>query len=196
LVSASGKAWEPVWISAFTVRHTGPIRSSPQCRNSFRQSSRVADDVCGERAPIDAANDFGTWGELRIGPVWRTVRRIQTGSQALPEADTNVSGARIKLVGDTMAPSLVFARRPPFRHDRLSATSQWSECAVLARELAWNEAASFGGHTFQGFLYGGSNFGNSLPAYDSFLLGGPFRLTAYVINQFSGSRRHSGPCVT
>jgi NTE family protein len=59
-------------------------------------------------------------------------------------------------------------------------------------ELAWNEAASFGGHTFQGFLYGGSNFGTALPAYDSFLLGGPFRLSAYAINQFSGQQAAFG----
>jgi NTE family protein len=53
-------------------------------------------------------------------------------------------------------------------------------------ELSWTLATSFGEHTIQGSLYGGTHFGTSLPAYDSFVLGGPFRLSAYAINQFSG----------
>jgi len=62
-------------------------------------------------------------------------------------------------------------------------------------ELAWNEASSFAS-TRSGFSLRRLDFGTSLPAYDSFLLGGPFRLSAYAINQFSGSRRRSGRCVT
>ena len=45
---------------------------------------------------------------------------------------------------------------------------------------------------FQLGAAGGSNFGTSLPAYDSFLLGGPFRLSGYAINQFSGQQDFYG----
>jgi NTE family protein len=55
-------------------------------------------------------------------------------------------------------------------------------------ELRVVRADSFGEHTFQVSVNAGSNFGSSLPAYDSFLLGGPFRLSGYAINQFSGQQ--------
>src|SRR5262249_23819036 len=45
-----------------------------------------------------------------------------------------------------------------------------------------------GEHTFQLGVYGGTNLGSNLPGYDSFVLGGPFRLSAYAINQFSGQQ--------
>jgi NTE family protein len=50
------------------------------------------------------------------------------------------------------------------------------------------QALSFGEHTFQLGLYGGTNLDSNLPAYDSFVLGGPFRLSAYAINQFAGQQ--------
>jgi NTE family protein len=59
-------------------------------------------------------------------------------------------------------------------------------------ELFGMEAWSFGEHTLQALVSGGTNFGTSLPAYDSFLLGGPFRLSAYAINQFSGQQAAFG----
>jgi len=161
----------------------------------YSGSDRVAEYLVREnRAGIDAGTNFGTWGELRLGPVWRTVRAdVQTGSQALPEADTNVSGARIRLFGDTMDQAWFSRDGHRFVMTGYRATSAMGADVQYSRgELAWNEASSFGGDTFQGFLYGGSNFGTSLPAYDSFLLGGPFRLSAYAINQFSGQQAAFG----
>jgi NTE family protein len=161
----------------------------------YSGNDRVAEYLVREnRAGLDAGTNFGTWGELRIGPVWRTVRaEVQTGAQALPEADTNVSGGRIKLVGDTMDQAWFSRDGHRIVMTGYRATSAMGADTQYSRgELAWNEAASFGGHTFQGLLYGGSNFGTNLPAYDSFLLGGPFRLSAYAINQFSGQQAAFG----
>ena len=55
-------------------------------------------------------------------------------------------------------------------------------------DLSLLQAQSFGEHTFQLGLYGGTNLDTNLPAYDSFVLGGPFRLSAYAINQFAGQQ--------
>jgi NTE family protein len=161
----------------------------------YSGSDRVADYVVREnRAGLDAGTNFGQWGELRLGPVWRTVRAdVQTGSQLLPTADTNVSGARIRLFGDTMDQAWFSRNGHRFVMTGYRATSAMGADAEYSRgELAWNEASSFGEHTFQAFLYGGSNFGTALPAYDSFLLGGPFRLSAYAINQFAGQQAAFG----
>ena len=41
-------------------------------------------------------------------------------------------------------------------------------------------------------LAGGTDLGSGLPPYDSFVLGGPFRLSGYRINQFSGKNSAYG----
>jgi NTE family protein len=48
-------------------------------------------------------------------------------------------------------------------------------------------AKSFGEHTFSISATGGSNIGSDLPYFDSFRLGGPFRLSSYRIDQFAGT---------
>jgi len=69
-----------------------------------------------------------------------------------------------------------------------TSSSMGADTDYSRGELSGTLATSFGEHTIQGSLYGGTNFGTSLPAYDSFVLGGPFRLSAYAINQFSGQQ--------
>ncbi|HEY6239468.1 MAG TPA: esterase, partial [Burkholderiales bacterium] len=163
-------------------------QASQSYQGIYSGNDRIAEYVAREnRAGLDAGTNFGQWGELRLGPVWRTVKAdVQTGSQLLPNADVNASGARIRLFADTMD-------QPWFSRDGhrvimsgYRATSAMGADSQYSRgELAWTEASSFGEHTFQALLSGGTNFGTSLPAYDSFLLGGPFKLSAYAINQFS-----------
>jgi NTE family protein len=145
-------------------------------------------------AGLDLGTDFGQWGELRLGPLWRSVRAdVRTGSAALPNVEANTSGARIRLFGDRMD-------QPWFSREghRVVMTAFTTSSAMGADveysrgELSWAQAMSFGEHTFQAGAYGGTNFGTSLPAYDSFVLGGPFRLSAYAINQFSGQQAAFG----
>ena len=59
-------------------------------------------------------------------------------------------------------------------------------------EISFVHALNFGAHTLQAGVSGGSSFGTSLPAYDAFLLGGPFRLSAYGIDQFAGQQAAFG----
>jgi NTE family protein len=164
-------------------------------RGVYSGNDRVADYLVREnRAGLDAGTNFGQWGELRLGPVWRTVKAdVQTGSQVLPNADTNVSGARIRLFADTMDQAWFSRDGHRVVMTGYRATSAMGADVQYSRgELAWNGAKSFGEHTFQGFLYGGTNFDTNLPAYDSFVLGGPFRLSAYAINQFAGQQAAFG----
>ena len=45
---------------------------------------------------------------------------------------------------------------------------------------------SWGEHTLNLVANGGTDFGTDMPAYESFTLGGPLRLSGFRINQFSG----------
>jgi NTE family protein len=45
---------------------------------------------------------------------------------------------------------------------------------------------SWGPHTISLAASGGTDFGSDMPAYESFSLGGPLRLSAFRLGQFSG----------
>ena len=47
-------------------------------------------------------------------------------------------------------------------------------------------AQSWGPHTLNYAVSGGTALGSDMPAYESFVLGGPLRLSAYRVNQFAG----------
>jgi NTE family protein len=164
-------------------------------RGVYSGDDRVAEYwIRDSRAGLDVGNNFGTWGELRLGPLWRTVNaNVRTGIPALPDVKDNASGVRLRLFGDTMD-------QPWFSRDGhrfimtayRTVSGMGADTEYSRAELSWTEAFSFGEHTIQTAVYGGSNVGTNLPAYDSFLLGGPFRLSAYAINQFSGQQAAFG----
>ena len=47
-------------------------------------------------------------------------------------------------------------------------------------------ANSWGAHTLNLAVSGGTDFGSGMPAYESFTLGGPLRLSGFRVNQFAG----------
>jgi len=73
-----------------------------------------------------------------------------------------------------------------------SSTAMGADSAYSRGELSFVQTLTDGDHTFQAIAYGGTNFGTNLPAYDSFVLGGPFVLSAYAIGQFSGQQAAFG----
>jgi len=150
-----------------------------------RNDRRVAEYWTRDsRLGFDAGAVFGQWGELRLGPVWRQVHAdVQTGDPVLPDVKANVSGMRISLFGDRMDNPWFPREGHRFTLSAVATSKPMGADSEYSRgELSWVQAWSFGAHTVQGSLYGGTNFGTSLPAYDAFVLGGPFRLSAYAIN--------------
>ena len=140
---------------------------------------------------LDLGTNFGQWGELRLGPVWRNVKAgTQTGAPGLPDLNTNASGLRVRLFGDRLDEPWF-----PRAGDRLTADrvphllEHGRGPAVLARRTSPSSMPRASARTpSRSAPRAASNFGSSLPAYDSFLLGGPFRLSGYAINQFSGQQ--------
>ena len=49
-----------------------------------------------------------------------------------------------------------------------------------------NVVHSWGPHTLNLNVSGGTDFGSDMPAYESFALGGPLRLSGFRIGQFNG----------
>ena len=45
---------------------------------------------------------------------------------------------------------------------------------------------TWGENTVNLFVSGGTDFGSNMPAYESFTLGGPLRLSGYRVNEFAG----------
>jgi NTE family protein len=155
----------------------------------FVGDDRVAEyNVSEALGGLDVGTTFGTWGELRLGPVFRRFdANVDTGSPILPDVKVNASGARATLIADRLDTPF-FARAG----HRLTANAFGGMSALGADDdyqkvdLTWTGAHSFGPHTVAASLAGGTDLGSGLPPYDSFVLGGPFRLSGYRIGQFSG----------
>ncbi len=158
-------------------------------RGVFVGSDRVAEyQVKQTVGGLDLGAALGTWGEVRLGPEWRKVdASVDTGAPALPDVNVNASGARFKLFGDRQDTAWFPRSGETLRINAFEALTALGATDGYRRlDAYWNGALSFGPHTFSGTLVGGTDFGSGLPAYDSFTLGGPFRLSGYRINQFSG----------
>lgn len=164
-------------------------------RGVFVGDDRIAEYRVRElQGGLDLGATLGTWGELRLGPVFRHFDAdVETGSAILPDVRVNASGARARLFADRLDTPF-FARSG----HRLVANAFSGVSALGADDdyqkldAAWTAAHSFGPHTVAASVAGGTDLGSGLPSYDSFVLGGPFRLSGYRIGQFSGKNMAYG----
>jgi NTE family protein len=83
----------------------------------------------------------------------------------------------------------------PRRGYRLATTAYASEEGRLGSDITYQRAdaeltavKTWGAHTANFKLAGGSDFHSDMPGYESFTLGGPLRLSGYRIDQFAGRR--------
>jgi NTE family protein len=158
-------------------------------RGVFVGDDRVAEyEVSQALAGLDLGAALGTWGELRIGPVWRRIDAgVDTGSPALPDVDVNSNGVRFKLFGDRQDTAFFARSGQTLRVTAFEAMPALGATDGYRRlDAIWTGAKSIGPHTVNVTLAGGTDLGSGLPPYDSYALGGPFRLSGYRINQFSG----------
>ena len=162
---------------------------SQTSRGVFLNGDRVAlYEVTRSKVGIDAGAALGTWGELRIGPLWQHVKaNVDTGSPLLPTISENSSGMGLRLVGDHLDHAW-FARDG----HRAIVTAYMADKAFGSAndykrvEARVDLATSWGAHTINAQLRGGTALNTNMPAYDSFALGGPLSLSGYRIGEFSG----------
>ena len=156
----------------------------------------VGDDRVGEyltketRIGLDAGAFLGTWGEARLGAVWRRIdAHHETGAASLPDTKESTAGLRGVFFVDQLD-SAWFGRRGY----RLSAAGYAADEAFGSdrnyRRLTGDLTAvkSWGAHTLSINFAGGTDFNSDMPAYEAFTLGGPLRLSGYRIDQFAGRR--------
>jgi NTE family protein len=160
-----------------------------QTRSVFSNGNKIADYL------IDSGGvglDFGarlrTWGQVRFGAAWSNVDAgVETGSANLPAVRETTAGLRGALFVDQTDHAwfpregyglvgTAYAALPSFGSDR--------EYQRLEGSLRF--ATSWGTHTLNVGLSGGSALGSDMPAYESFTLGGPQRLSAYRLSEFTG----------
>jgi len=160
-------------------------------RGVFIGEDRVAEYEAREgRIGLDAGAILGTWGEARVGPVWRRVEaKVDTGPPALPEVNENTAGPRALLVIDQLDHAWF-----PRDGYRAIGSAYWankdfgSDLNYERLEGQAGGAKSWGAHTLNFAVQGGTDMHSDLPAYETFTLGGPLRLSGYRINEFSGRR--------
>jgi NTE family protein len=160
-----------------------------QTRGAFVGNDKVADYLISVgQGGLDVGAVLGTWGELRVGPVWSKVfARVDTGSPVLPSVRQTTAGLRALLFVDQTDNAW-------FPTDGFGAivkayaamTSFGSALNYERLEGSARYAKSWGPHTLNVTASGGTDFGSDMPAYESFALGGPLRLSGYRVNQFSG----------
>jgi NTE family protein len=164
-------------------------------RGVFVGEDRVAEyDVREGRAGLDAGAVLGTWGEARLGALWRHVdAEVDTGSPVLPGVKETTAGPRLRFFADQLdhvffsrsgysVLASAYAADPSFGSDRDYKRLEGQVSGVK----------SWGTHTFNLAVAAGSDLGTDMPAYESFTLGGPLRLSGYRIDEFAGRRMAFG----
>ena len=160
-------------------------------RALFVGEDRIAEYLARDtRLGLDGGANLGTWGELRLGALWRKVKaEVETGSTLLPAADERTAGMRARLIADQL--DHAWFPRGGFRvvgsayvADKAFG-SDHNYKRVEGEALA---AGQRGAHTYSFYLSGGSDLHTAMPGYETFTLGGPLQLSGYRIQEFSGQR--------
>lgn len=158
-------------------------------RGVFIGDDKIADYLVKyAQGGVDAGAVLGTVGELRLGPVWTHVNaHVDTGSPVLPSVKQLTAGPRLQLYVDQLDHAW-FASQ-----GYLARVSAYAATTALGSELNYRRiegqgmaAWSWGEHTLQVTAAGGTAMNSNMPAYESFTLGGPLRLSGYRVNEFAG----------
>jgi len=158
-------------------------------RGVFVDDDKVADyKVRTAQVGVDAGAVLGTWGQLRVGPVWARVdASVDTGSPLLPSVKENTAGLRAALFVD-QTDNAFFAREGfGLSMAAYAAMGSFGSAGDYQKvEALVRGAKTWGPHTLNLSVSGGTDLGSDMPAYEAFMLGGPLRLSAYRVGQFSG----------
>jgi NTE family protein len=164
-------------------------------RGVFAGEQRAAEYEFSEaRIGLDGGATLGTWGEARLGGVWRDVdTTVRTGSPVFPDVKEASAGLRAVLFAD----QLDHAWFPHHGFRILASAYQADEAFGSERnykrlDAQATTAFSWGAHSVNVGVAGGTDLHSDMPAYETFTLGGPLRLSGYRIDEFAGRRMSLG----
>jgi len=164
----------------------------------FRGNERVARfDITRYRIGVDLGTTFGPFAELRLGLLAGLVEaKIDTGSPLVPEVQNNETGLRGRLLYDTRDSGAI-ARSGSFVKLDLFAPREalGADRDYLRTEIDASKALSSGPNTLALNLRGGTAFGDDMPYYDQFPLGGFLNLSGYANEQFRSNEYAFGSLV-
>ena len=170
------------------VAPTAEYRSETEA--IYADDAHVADyDVEKTEARLDLGIQLRRYAELRAGPVWGTGRaEVETGATNLPTVDADYAGWKIGLIVDRQDRTL-FAREGYYLSvDGVSVIQDWGGDVDFDKlSGTFRKFQSFGDHTVTVGLQGGTGFGDELPTFAQFKLGGPFGFAGLAEGQFRGS---------
>jgi NTE family protein len=158
-------------------------------RGIFLGDDKVADYLVRTgQGGIDGGWNLGTWGALRVGPVWTRVdARVDTGAATLPSVKETTAGVRALLFIDQTDRAYFPSRGFGVEASAYGAIDSFGSDRTYQRlDAQVRGAMSWGPHTLGYLVAGGTDLGSEMPAYESFTLGGPLRLSGYRVNQFAG----------
>jgi NTE family protein len=160
-----------------------------QTRGAFVDEQKVANYLIsvGE-AGVDVGTSLGTWGQVRGGAVWsRVFARVDTGSPVLPSVRQTTAGLRAAIFVDQTDAAWFPSEGYGFTGTAYSAMTSFGS-ALNYQRLEGNARGiySWGPNILNVAVSGGTALGSDMPAYESFTLGGPLRLSGYRVNEFSG----------
>ena len=162
-----------------------------ELRGVFIGDNRVGEYQTNEtRLGLDGGARFGTWGEARLGGLWRRVRaHVETGPSVFPDVNETTAGLRAVMFVDQL--DSAWFPRSGYR----MAASAYAADEALGSDHTYQRldgelsaVKTWGAHTVNFKLSGGSDLHSCMPGYESFRQGGPLRLSGYRIDQFSGQR--------
>jgi NTE family protein len=158
-------------------------------RGVFSGDDKIADYLIGSlRGGVDLGATLGTLGALRVGAQWTQVHaRVDTGDPILPSLRELTAGARVGLILDALDHAW-FPQSGYFANANFyGATKELGSAQNYQRlDARGSFVVSWGLNTLNLSAAGGTDFGSDMPAYESFALGGPLRLSGFRLNQFSG----------
>ena len=158
-------------------------------RGVFYGDDKIADYLVGSaRAGIDAGAILGTKGILRVGALWNQIdANVDVGDPVLPDVRQLSAGGRVSLAIDQRDHAWFARAGYSGIASYYGATKALGSALNYQRlEARGNYVRSWGPHTMNLLAAGGTDFGTGMPAYDSFTLGGPLRLSGFRLNQFAG----------
>ena len=160
-----------------------------QTRGVFVGNDKVANYLISVgQGGVDLGAALGTWGQLRAGAVWSKVfARVDTGSPVLPSVRQTTAGLRAGLFVDQTDRAWYPSSGYGFTGTAYAAMTSFGSALNYQRlEGSARAIQSWGENTLNFSVSGGTALGSDMPAYESFALGGPLRLSGYRINEFSG----------
>jgi NTE family protein len=157
----------------------------------YVQGTRISSYAVTDRlAGVDFGVTLGTWGEARLGPVYRGSRaQLQIGEPLIGDQWLTTAGLSLRVSADRLDAAWFPREGSRTLLSALVAREAWGSDRSFERvEASWTGSHSIGAHTVTATAYAGTDLGSRSPTGETFTLGGPQRLSGYRINEFSGRR--------